>query len=263
MATLRFGPLTLIPGVRVEHTRDRASAKIVDATWARTDGFNSFGENSYTDVFPGLNAKFEAARNLFLRGAVTTSIGRPNYADLAPFVIVEDDTVPNISIGNPGLKPYKALNFDAAIEYYPNADSLFSAGFFYKKIDNPISAFSDRKTNVPFGGVPYAPADVGQPINADEETVSGVEFNLQTQFTSLPGLLGGFGVSANYAHVWGHATAPTVRPGDVPLGFQSSDVGNVALFYEKYGIAARVAFNYRSAFLDGLGGSAGEDQISE
>jgi TonB-dependent receptor len=263
MATLKFGALTLVPGVRVEHTRDRTAAKVVHTGSTLADGFNSFGENSYTDVFPGLNAKFEAAHNLFLRGAVTTSIGRPAYPSLAPFVVVEDGTPPTISLGNPDLKPYKAVNFDASIEYYPSSDSLFTAGIFHKEIDDPIYPFSSRQTNATYAGVTYASADVGLDMNADKESISGVEFNAQTQFTFLPGALSGFGVSANYAHVWGHATAPTVRPGDIPLGFQSRDIGNVQIFYEKYGIAARLAFNYRSSYLDTLGADSSKDQFTD
>jgi len=259
MATLRFGPLTLIPGVRVEHTRDRTSAKIVDADSTLDDDFNSFGKTSYTDVFPGLNVKFEARPGLILRGAVTTSIGRPAYPSLAPFVVVEDDIVPDISIGNPDLKPYKAVNFDASIEYYPSPDSLFSAGIFHKQIDNPIYELSNRESDVTLGGVVYPLADVGQPVNADSETVTGVEFNAQTQFTFLPGIFDGFGISANYAHVWGH----DIRAGNLPLGFQSRDIGNVQIFYEKYGIAARLAFNYRSSYLDSLGDDVAGDQYTD
>jgi TonB-dependent receptor len=263
MATIKSGPLTVIPGVRVEHTRDRASAKAVDANSTLTQDFNVFGRNSYTDVFPGINAKYEVARDLLLRGAVTTSIGRPNYADLAPFVTVEDDTVPNVTLGNPDLKPYKALNFDASIEYYPTPETVLSAGVFHKDIDNPVYITSERRTNLTLAGVTYATADVAQPVNADKERVTGVEFNLQYQFSALPGFLGGFGVSANYSHVWGSARAPVFRPGKIPLMFQSKDIGNVALFYEKYGVAARLAFNYRSAYLDLLGGSSDEDEYTD
>ncbi|MCI4588925.1 TonB-dependent receptor [Sphingobium sp. BYY-5] len=263
MATLKFGGLALIPGVRVEHTVDHSKAKIVDANSTLDDDYNSFGHTSYTDVFPGLNAKFAVNPSLFLRGAVTTSIGRPNYASLAPYVVVEDDTVPNISIGNTGLKPYKAVNYDASIEFYPNKDSLFSAGFFHKDIDNPIYDYSQRLTNVTYGNVDYATADVSQPVNADSETLTGVELNAQTQFTFLPGLLSGFGLSANYTHIWGHATASAIRSGNIPLFYQSSNVGNVQLFYEKYNLAVRLAFNYRSAYLDALGSDAGTDEYTD
>jgi TonB-dependent receptor len=264
MFTFKVGNWTLIPGVRVEYTRDRIFAKVVNTQSTLTTGYNNTGRNAYVNVFPGLNLKYEAMNNLLFRAAATTSIGRPNYSSLAPFVLVDtSSSVPLITTGNPALQPYRAINFDGSIEYYPNKDSVFSVGVFHKIIDDPIYARTDRFTNVVYGGVSYATADVNRPINVDKETVTGVEVNAQTQFTFLPGFLSGFGVSANYAHVWGHASAPNIRTGDIPLGFQSQDIGNVQLFYEKYGFAARVAVNYRSAYLDTLGASTALDQFTD
>jgi TonB-dependent receptor len=283
MVTLKFGNLTITPGVRVENTRDQTAAKIVgpaitaigktittDAAYAATlaanNGFNARATNSYTDWFPGLNVKFEALPDLLLRGAVTTSIGRPNYSTLAPFITV----TPNgqqpavVNAGNPFLKPYKAVNFDAAIEYYPTKDSLFSAGFFYKHIKNPIYQIGLVNVANP-GDIPGAPVadyptlNLTQYTNMDKEFIGGVELNAQTQFTGLPGFLSGFGISANYTHVWGHATGPGFRAGAIPLAYQSHDLGNVSIFYEKYGLTARLAFNYRSAFSDVVGTSAATD----
>ena len=282
MVTLKFGNLTVIPGLRVENTRDRTAAKIVgpaitkigkaittDAAYAAAlaanNDFNARASNSYTDWFPGLNVKFEAMPDLLLRGAVTTSIGRPNYSTLAPFITVTNDTVPaTVNAGNPFLRPYKAVNFDAAVEYYPNKDSLFSAGFFYKDIKNPIYQIGAPNVANP-GDIPGAPAadyptiNLTQYTNMEKEFIGGVELNAQTQFTGLPGFLGGFGISANYTHVWGHATGAAFRAGAIPLAYQSHDLGNVSLFYEKYGLTARLAFNYRSAFSDVVGTSAATD----
>lgn len=264
MFTVKTGNWTIIPGVRVEATRDKVYAKSVTAQSTLTQGFNSTGSNAYTNFFPGLNVRYEPARNLLFRAAATTSIGRPAYSSLAPSVLVDtSSSVPLITTGNPALKPYRAINLDGAVEYYPNKDSVFSLGVFFKTIDNPIYTRIDRFTNVTYGNVTYATADVNRPINVDNETLTGVEVNVQTQFSSLPGFLGGLGVSANYTHVWGHASATNIRPNDIPLNFQSNDVGNVQLFYEKYGFAARVALNYRSAYLDTLGGSAALDQFTD
>lgn len=264
MATLRFGGLTVVPGVRVEHTRDRTKAKVVNASSTLTEDFNSFGSKSYTDVFPGLNVKYEAVKNLLMRGAVTTTIGRPNYTTLAPYVNIDTSTPTNpvVSLGNPDLKPYKAINFDASLEYYPAPGAIIAVGFFHKSIDDPIYSSGQLAVSYSYGGVPYSNASVTQPINADHENVSGIEMNVQTQFEHLPGFWSGFGISANYTHVWGHASAPAIRAGDLPLGYQSHDLGNVQLFYEKYGISARLAFNYRSAYLDTLGSSAAADQYT-
>jgi TonB-dependent receptor len=283
MVTLKFGNLTIMPGVRVENTRDQTAAKLVGpaitalgatiktdaafaAALAANNGFNALADNSYTDWFPGLNVKFEAMPNLLLRGAVTTSIGRPNYSTLAPFITVtpNDPQPATVAAGNPFLKPYKAVNFDAAIEYYLNKDSLFSVGFFYKDIKNPIYQIVQRGIANP-GDIPGASAadyptiDLTQYTNMDKEFIGGVELNAQTQFTGLPGFLSGFGISANYTHVWGHATGPAFRAGAIPLAYQSHDLGNVSIFYEKYGLTARLAFNYRSAFSDVVGTSAATD----
>ena len=284
MVTLKFGNLTVIPGVRVENTRDQTAAKVVNpaldtiaagiktdaayaAALAANNGFNARASINYTDWFPGLNAKFEALPNLLLRGAVATSIGRPNYSTLAPFVtVVEDGNNPaTVTAGNPFLKPYKAINFDAAIEYYPTKDSLFSAGFFYKDITNPIYQVQPTGAIANPGNIPGAPPadyptiDLVQYANMDKEFIGGVELNAQTQFTMLPGFLSGFGISANYTHVWGHATGPQFRAGNIPLAYQSHDLGNVSIFYEKYGLTARLAFNYRSAFSDVVADSAAGD----
>lgn len=265
MATLNFGGLTLVPGVRVEHTEDDVKAKLVNAASTLADGYNSFGHTRYTDVFPGVNAKFAITPTLMLRGAVTTSIGRPNYANLAPYVLVDtsDPAVAALSLGNPGLKPYRAVNYDAALEYYPAPGSILSAGFFHKQIDNPIYSNTNRQTNVTAAGVTYAAANVTSLLNADSEQVTGVEGNVQVQFTFLPGVLSGFGVSANFTHVWGHASASVIRAGDVPLAYQSNNVGNAQIFFEKYGVNARVAFNYRSSYLDTIAAIAAADQYTD
>jgi TonB-dependent receptor len=265
MATLRFGGLTLVPGVRIEHTEDDVKAKVVNAASTLTDGYNSFGHTSYTDLFPGVNAKFEFARNLLLRGAVTTSIGRPNYANLAPYVVVDtsDPATAAISLGNPNLKPYRAVNYDAALEYYPAPGSILSAGLFHKQIDNPIYSNPSDQTNVTVANVLYPAATVTQLINADSETLTGIEGNVQVQFTFLPGFFSGFGVSANFTHVWGHATASAVRAGEIPLAYQSKNVGNAQIFFEKYGLSARVAFNYRSSYLDTITKAAATDQYTD
>ena len=288
MATLRFGRLTLVPGARVERTRDRAAAKKVDigalgavtdaidtmaaydVALANNNAFNVFGRVGYTDIFPGLNAKYEVARDLLLRGAVTTSIGRPNYSMLAPFVsIQEQDPDPAlVTAGNPELKPYRAVNFDASIEYYPTRDAVFSAGFFHKIIRNPIYAVERHGIANPgtIASVPadeYAEINLSQPRNLDSEHIAGVELNAQTQFSGLPGFWGGFGVSTNYTHVWGNAKGTALfREGDrIPLAYQSRDLGNISIFYEKHGVAARLAFNYRSPFMDVVGASSAEDSF--
>ena len=79
MATLKFGTFTAIPGVRMEKTKSNYAAKdILDTTTVADLGkdYDSFGSQSYTDFFPGLNLRWNATPSLVLRAAVTRAIGR-------------------------------------------------------------------------------------------------------------------------------------------------------------------------------------------
>ncbi|HEU0066998.1 MAG TPA: TonB-dependent receptor [Sphingomonas sp.] len=269
MATLKFDKLTLLPGVRVEHTSDRSKAKLATATSPLTQDYNSFGAKDYTNVFPGLNARYDATERLVLRGAATTAIGRPNYPDLSPFVSVDNTTSPRptVTLGNPALSPYKAINLDLAAEYYLPGQGLISVGLFYKKIDDPI--YSQRQVNASgtFGGQSFTGVDFVRPLNIDRAFVKGVEANVQSRFTFLPSPLDGFGVSLNYTRIEGNGSGTllgtTLRTGDIPLFLQSKNVGSAQVFYEKYGIAVRAAYSYRSAYLDAIGDSAATDQYTD
>jgi TonB-dependent receptor len=265
MATLKFGDLTVIPGVRMERTVDDTSAKVITAASTTTQDYNSFGHKAYTYFFPGINVKFEPVHNLVIRAAATTSLARPNYPDLAPYVSIDLTTTPNPTIteGNPQLTPYKAVNLDATLEYYVGRDGTFSVGAFYKDISNPIYTQQSTVANGTFGGQTFALASVNQPVNATRAIIKGIEFNAQYQFTFLPGPLSGFGVSANYTIVGGHGTGLPNRPGEFPLFFQSNNVGSVQLTYEKYGISARVAYSYRSKYLDLIGTDTTTDQYTD
>ena len=265
MATLKWGGLTLVPGIRVEHTKDEQKAKLIATGTAPVDqAFNSFTSQSYTDWFPGVNARFDLTRDIVLRGAVTTALGRPNYADLAPYVSIDTTASPTaVTLGNPGLRRYKAVNLDASAEYYLPGQGLLSVGLFYKHIDNPIYSQGRIGVSGTFGGQALTNVNLTQAVNGDDAVVSGVEFNAQIRFGFLPGFLSGFGVSANYSRITGHATGLPNRPGNVPLFLQSKNVGTAQLFYEKYGIALRVAYSYRSPYVDVLGTSAATDQYTD
>lgn len=264
MATLKFGGLTVIPGIRVERTDDYDLGKLITSTSTTTQGFNSVGKRTYTDWFPGVTLKYEATKDLIFRGAITTSLGRPNYPDLTPFISVDQTTNPTtITLGNPDIKPYRALNFDLTAEYYLGQRGIISVGAFYKRIDNPIYSYTQTLNNVTYAGQTFPTANVVQPVNAEQAIIKGIEFNAQYTFDFLPGPLAGFGVSANYTIVGGHGTGLPGRSGEFPLFFQSSNIGSVQLTYEKYGISGRVAYSFRSKYLDTIGSNAATDQYTD
>jgi len=260
MGTFKFDKLTVIPGVRVESTDGTYEGKLFTAASTPTQGFNAVNTRRYTDVFPDLNVRFDATERLVLRAAVTTAIGRPNYADLAPYQNV-DIAANQVTLGNTNLKPYKAVAGDLSVEYYLPGQGILSVAAFYKRLDNPIFTLGLSQSGT-FGGTAFVNALVTQPINADKAEIYGVEVNLQTQLLFLPSPFDGLGVSGNFAYSDGSATGVPGRAGKVPLFLQSKYTGTAQIFYEKYGLTARLAYTYRSKYLDTLGGAAATDQYT-
>ncbi len=90
------------------------------------------------------------------------------------------------------------------------------------------------------------------PANSDQKAkISGWEFNVQHSFWNT-----GFGAILNYTIVNGSAKFDNTLPHSV---FQFalvglSDSANAVLFYDKHGIQARLAYNWRDKFLSNDGG---------
>ena len=260
MGSFAFGHLTLVPGVRVERTEGRYTAKTLLSTTAQ--GPDATVANSYTDVFPGLNARYDASERVVLRGAVTTAIGRPNYENLAPTIQVDPAAV-TVVLGNAALKPYKALNGDMSVEYYLPGQGIVSLAAFYKDIDNPIYTAVQTGVSGTYAGIALANATLTQPTNARHETIYGVEANLQAQLVFLPAPFDGLGIGANLAYIDGDTAGVPNRVGAAPPFFQSKYVATAQLFYEKGRVALRAAYSFRSHYLEAIGTTPALDTYVE
>lgn len=252
MTRLRFGDLTVIPGVRVERTEGDYAANSFELGESTLDqGFNTFGKRSYTDWFPGVNFRYDVGENLVFRAAATRAIGRPNYESLAPFVEIEDaqGDEPAVTMGNPSLKPLYSTNLDLSAEYYVGNRGVLAAALFYKKIKNPIYEVTLSGQDGIYGGLALVNAEVSTWTNADEATVKGLELNAQYELSFLPSPFDGFNVSGNITFVDSKASGLPSRSDEVPLINQSDRVASAQLSYEKYGFSARLAYTYRSSAL--------------
>ncbi|MCR6661358.1 MAG: TonB-dependent receptor [Asticcacaulis sp.] len=266
-ATIRKGDLTLIPGLRVEQTDATYKAIAYDTAAIETEAdleaagaFNSFGKKSYTDLFPSLVGRYDFNNNSLVRFAATTSIGRPNYVDLAPRVAVNhDDDDIELEIGNPDLDPLTSVNLDAGYEHYFGKKGMISVAAFYKSIDNPIFVTERDADNETINGTLYNGAKITQSQNLKSAKVSGVEFNFLMQFDSLPAPFDGLGTSFNMTAQESSTDGAPGRSEDVPLIYTSDLTGTAELTYEKYGWNARIAYTYRSKYLDTLGESRDTD----
>ena len=92
---------------------------------------------------------------------------------------------------------------------------------------------------------------VTTPVNSDQTAhLYGFEFAIQHNFWDT-----GFGTILNYTIVRGDATYDNSQPSSVAQFALTglSDSANAVLFYDKNGIQARVAYNWRDEFLSGTG----------
>ena len=92
---------------------------------------------------------------------------------------------------------------------------------------------------------------INTPVNNDQTAkLSGWEFAIQHSFWNT-----GFGAILNYTIVNGDATYDNTKPSSVTQFALTglSDSANAVLFFDKFGINARVAYNWRDEFLAGTG----------
>jgi TonB-dependent receptor len=93
--------------------------------------------------------------------------------------------------------------------------------------------------------------EIATPINSDQSAkIHGFEFALQHSFWDT-----GFGVLLNYTIVRGDAKYDNTQPSTVAQFALTglSDSANAVAYYDKNGLQARVAWNWRDKFLAGTG----------
>lgn len=160
--------------------------------------------------------------------------------------------------GNPNLKPMRANSFDLSGEWYFRGGML-ATGVFKKDVYDYIQSAPTQVT------IENAAGDKVQaigtiPQNMGHGEIYGVEFQYQQYYDFLPGAFGGLGTELNATildskgtqNVSGSTTDSSqinASKLDLPLEQLSRYTYNATLLYSKYGIDARLAYNWRSRYL--------------
>ncbi len=266
MANLKFGGITVTPGLRYERT------DLAITGYQLQNGTTIVPANrnrSYGDWLPSLIVRITPSSKTVFRLAYTKSLGRPEYTTLSPGGSIDtiSNPIPSASFGNPDLKPYVAHNFDAVGEWYFAKGGVLSIGAFAKVIKNPIFSKGSIINNFVFNGTVYPIATVSQPFNADKGDIIGIEAQYQQQFTFLPGFLSGFGISINATLTDSNLRLPPdpttglVRTSAFPS--QSKYLYGAELFYQKGPFEASVAFHNTGHALIAVGSPAYNDQYND
>lgn len=240
MGGLTLGKTQLSTGVRVERTSfDTRGNELIDGG---TPNAITAGRD-YTNVLPGLFLRHDAGKQLVLRASYSTSLMRPEFSEAAIFRSVNTDD-DEVSQGNPQLRELVSRNWDASVEYYLPSLGVVSAAVFYKRIEHFSYEFTQEG-----GDAIYPDFDLITFANGSDGEIKGLELAWQQQLRFLPAPFDGLGFLANATLADSEASYPTRRGEKLPFIGQSDTTGNLALTYEKHGVFARLALNYRSKHL--------------
>ena len=233
--------LMLLPGLRYEHTRFRGFGFSFDPdaeTLTPQTGVKDYGR-----LFPGLHARYRVTPQTNVRAAFTTAMARPNFIDLVPFRLPDDE---DVQLGNPDLDPTMARNLDLLLEHYDSRIGVLSAGVFYKRLTDPIFIFVEDND---LGG------ETTQPRNGESGNIFGVELAVQQQLRMLPKPLDGLGIYANYTYTRSETTLPGGR--EARLQGQAPHVFNTALSYERGPFSGQISLNFHDDYILEYGGDEG------
>jgi TonB-dependent receptor len=241
MADWDAGPWRANAGVRVARTEVTSTG--IERNRTLNTNVTREVTSEYTDVLPSVSARYEALPDVFVRFAAARVMTRPNLTDLAAYREI-NDTALTITESNPDLEPFRANQFDLALEWYFGEDGLLAVGLFYKDVESFIARRSFTET---LGGVDYR---LTRPVNSNEATIEGFEVNYQQAFTFLPAPFNGFGFAANYTYTDSSFT-DTISGTNISYGLPNSsqDTYNLVGYYENERFSARLAYNFRGAFL--------------
>lgn len=172
------------------------------------------GGGSYTEFLPSFNLTADLDQDLLFRAGIYRALSRPDPSALGfgrEFnANDENDDVFNLAdaigtaeaFGNPFTEPLLSWNFDAALEWYPDADSIVAVGAYYKRFNGGFETVGQTETFTVLD-------DDNNPQNLDtlvttvqttDETSSifGIEATLTHRFSYLPGPLDGLGFKLSY-----------------------------------------------------------------
>jgi TonB-dependent receptor len=194
-------------------------------------------------------------------------------------------------VGNPMLKPTRSNNVDLTAEYYFGHGGQLTLALFNKRLSDIIIGKTSIVTLDDSTGRAHDFA-VTSPVNGATGRASGAEIGYQQYFDKLPGWWSGFGVSANYTYIDSHqdlgkplmqvwctpqdtnafiardlsgcdTDGHLLNVGNVPMTGLSKNAYNLALLYDKGPVSARLAYSWRSKYLQAVNayGTNGGDGI--
>jgi iron complex outermembrane receptor protein len=203
--------------------------------------------NTYNDILPTANLRYELNEDMDLRFSATRTLARADYSALAGSVSLippaVEGGVGSGSGGNPNLEPILSTNFDVTWQWYFAERALLSASVFYMDIDNYVALGQETASiftidaQHPEGR--YVDYLLTVPVNSSAK-VKGFELAWQQPIGE------NWGIMANYSYADGDTKD------DRPMLGTSKHTYNLGGYFETEKFSARLAYNFRSSFYSGL-----------
>lgn len=243
--------LRLVGGVRFEATH--VSTLGFDAVTGGADA----GGTDYVDVLPSVSLRIGLSKDTALRVAYSRALARPDPQDLAQGTgpLVTTQTPNTITLGNPNLKAEHSDNFDLLYEKYLNPVGALTAGFFYKRLTDPIVEAQIAESPSLFANEAIQPTSpfvlASEVENAGSAWVTGFEVAYTQRLSFLPSVLKGGGISANYSHTASEADGllGLLRTDSPALLRQAPNVYNISPTYDTRRFSLRMGMTYNSAMI--------------
>ena len=184
-----------------------------------------------TNLFPAVNLVHSVRPDQNVRFGYSQTVNRPEFREVSPFEFT-DVVGGRAIVGNPDLNQSLIQNLDLRWEWFPGAEEVLSASFFYKQFDDPIERTVEPTAQLRTSFT-----------NADAARNAGIELEARSLIGSH--LL----VGANYTYVDSEVTlSPAARQVQTslvrPLAGTSPNLFNALFEVRGMGYSGRLLFNY-------------------
>ncbi len=259
--------------------------KTDQSSYGLVSGVQATVERSYDDWLPAANIAIFPTQNVIIRAAAAEVITRPTLGSLTPGGSADGFNF-RVNSGNPFLEPFRATNYDLAIEWYFAPQALFSVAGFIKNVGSFTQSAAITEATFAQTGLPVSvlnpsspaalnPALLTQPIwtltttvNGTGAKLKGVEIAAQIPFSAFTdGFFGNFGILANATFIDSSANFTLQGPAGLPGGAllpvtRRAALANVSkrsfngtFYYDDGKLSARVMGTYRSRWHEGASGT--------
>ena len=238
----------LMTGLRLESSNQVLTA---------FDPFSSSSEEAdlkTLDVLPGINLMYRLTERMNLRLAVSRTVTRPDFRELAPFEFT-DFVGGRTILGNTELERTLIDNYDFRWEVFPETSGggVIAVSAFYKRFQKPIEQIIQPQAEV---RITYE--------NADGANNYGVELEARQNLSVLSPKLRAFSINTNAAFITSRVVLPDVgiqTSVERPLQGQCPYIINFSVGYEStnWGISSSVAYNIYGRRLSDVGNHGAPD----